>query len=157
MAIMDYVEQTWEEPKLFPCDPWERAQVIEICELINSGIQPLQNLGVSKRLKFHFHAKDTDVSQWNHFWISKGLEAVEKRVDSVAGRFSFGEKITAADAFIVPQAFSSMRFGVPIDDYPTLNRIYKNCMEISEFSKGGSRSATRYSRGMKGKWFKGKM
>ena len=135
MAIIDYVDQRWPHPRLFPLDPWERSQVIEICELMNSGIQPLQNLGVSKKLKCQFNAQGKDVNQWNHFWISKGLEAIEKKLQSTAGRFSLGGQLSAVDAFIVPQVFSSTRFGVNVDHYPTVSRVNKNCMELAEFQK----------------------
>ena len=135
MAIIDYVDQKWGGPPLFPRDPWERAQIIEICELVNSGIQPLQNIGVSKKLRTQFNTGNDDITQWNHFWISKGLAAIERRLEQTAGRFSFGGQVTAADAFIIPQVFSSMRFGVSVDNYPTISKINKNCMELAEFQK----------------------
>ena len=135
MAIVDYIDQKWPHPPLFPADKWKRAKVIELCEGINSGIQPLQNLGVAKRLKLQFQASDQAIKEWNQFWISKGLEAIEYQVKGTTGQFALGDEITAADLFIVPQVFSSSRFGVEINQYPYLSKINKNCMELEAFQK----------------------
>ena len=136
MAIIDYIDQQWPHPhRLFPEKPWERAQVIEICELVNSGIQPLQNVGVSNRLKSHLHATDKEVGKWNHFWISKGLEAIEKKIELTVGSFSFGEEITAVDLFIIPQVLSARRFGVHTDEYPNITRVDKACSQLKAFQK----------------------
>lgn len=135
MAIINYIDQQWSAPPFFPKDPWRHAQIIEVCELINSGIQPLQNLGVTQRLKSQLQASDQDVKKWNHFWISKGLEAIENRIEPTADHFSFGKTVTAADLFIIPQVFSSTRFGVDMNKYPCLSRVNKNCMELEAFQQ----------------------
>ena len=48
-------------------------QVREICEVINAGTQPIQNLSVMKK---HSEIQEERVA-WSHFWINKGLIAVE--------------------------------------------------------------------------------
>ena len=135
MAILHYIDQVWPEPLLFPKDPWECSQVIELCEMINSGIQPLQNLGVSNKLKSQFASTDENVAQWNYFWISKGLKAIEKKLENTMGRFCFGEQITAADTFLVAQVFSSTRFGVQVESYPLICQVNQNCLELEAFQK----------------------
>ena len=49
VAILEYIEETRPEHPLLPKDPVQRAKVRQIVELINSGIQPLQNPSVAKR------------------------------------------------------------------------------------------------------------
>ncbi|MCB0410543.1 MAG: glutathione S-transferase N-terminal domain-containing protein, partial [Flavobacteriales bacterium] len=44
MAIFNYLDAVVPENLLFPSEKCKRAKVIEFCEIINSGIQPLQNL-----------------------------------------------------------------------------------------------------------------
>ncbi|XP_031428825.1 maleylacetoacetate isomerase-like [Clupea harengus] len=42
LAIIQYIEETRPGPRLLPSDPKQRAQVRMICDIIASGIQPLQ-------------------------------------------------------------------------------------------------------------------
>src|SRR6185312_13094333 len=44
MAIIQYLDEVFPSAKLFPSLPEDRARVMQICEIVNSGIQPLQNL-----------------------------------------------------------------------------------------------------------------
>merc|ERR1712021_101829 len=44
LAIIEYLNETHPEAKLLPVLPAERAKVRMISEMINSGIQPIQNL-----------------------------------------------------------------------------------------------------------------
>ena len=46
LAILEYLEETRKERPLLPSDPFKRAIVRQLVEIINSGIQPLQNLPV---------------------------------------------------------------------------------------------------------------
>ncbi len=135
MAIIDHLEQKWPQPPLFPMDPWNRAQAIEICEIVNSGIQPLQNLGVAKQLKAQFQAEEKDVAQWHQFWISRGLRALEEKLATTAGSFCLGGQVTVADAFVIPQVFAAQRFGVSVVERSHLLRVYENCMELEAFQK----------------------
>jgi len=49
-AILEYLEETRPEPPLLPKNPRARAQVRRVVEVINSGIQPLQNKRVLVKL-----------------------------------------------------------------------------------------------------------
>ena len=50
VAILEYLEETRKERPLLPSDPIKRAQVRQLVEIVNSGIQPLQNLPVLARV-----------------------------------------------------------------------------------------------------------
>lgn len=73
MAIMHYLEETRPQPRpLLPQDFHKRAKVRELCELIASGIQPLQNLIVL------IHVGEEKKKEWAQHWITRGFRAVEK-------------------------------------------------------------------------------
>src|SRR4051812_10237812 len=44
MAILEWLEETYPTPALLPKNPWEKAQVRALCQIVVSGIQPLTNL-----------------------------------------------------------------------------------------------------------------
>jgi maleylacetoacetate isomerase len=122
VAIIEYLEETRPEPALYPKDPWARARVRQVVELVNAGIQPLQNLVTLSR-----HSADAaEQKAWGHFFNERGLTALEQLLATIAdeipgdGRFAVGSALTAADLFVVPQVITARRFGVDLARFPRL-------------------------------------
>jgi maleylacetoacetate isomerase len=133
MAIIQYLDDAFPGAKLFPTAAKDRAQVMQICEAINSGIQPLQNLKVQQTLEGQFGLAKADSDAFVRHWIATGLANLEKLLAQTAGRHCFGDGVTAADCFVIPQCFASRRFGVEVEQFPTLARVNKNGIEIEAF------------------------
>lgn len=129
VAILEYLEEVHPTPPLLPEDPFLRGKVRQLVEIVNSGIQPLQNLAVSQRLR----ELGVDVDAWIREWIERGLDALEREVSRTAGRFCVGDAPSLADVLLVPQMYSSRRFGVEPSVYTNLHRIEKTCMELPAF------------------------
>jgi len=145
MAILTYIDNAHPKPKLFPTDNALNAKVIEICEDINSGIQPLQNLSVNQFLESHVNASKDQVKSWNGHWISRGLKSLDSKLSKQKGPFCFGENITAADLFLIPQMFAAKRFGVEPSQFERLSQIYKNCSEVDAFKKAAPENQIDYT------------
>lgn len=136
MAIVEYIDAVWKMGQpLFPADPKMAARVRQICEIVNSGIQPHQNLTAGAELKKQFGIDDAQKVEWWKFWVKRGFEGLEKVVSETAVNFAFGSRVTAADAFIVPQVFNAERFGIDMGEFPILRRIAKNASEHHDFVK----------------------
>lgn len=135
VAIIDYLDHVFEGRKLFPSNPRERAKQLQVVEILNSGIQPLQNLKVLKYIEVDLGLGKAGSDAWTKNWIDKGLTSLEKILSATAGTYCFGGQITAADCFLIPQCFASRRFGVKIEDYPTIARIEQNCLKLPEFQR----------------------
>lgn len=135
MAIITYLDKIKPEPILLPPDPLFLAQVIEVCEIINSGIQPLQNLAVLKKLKEDFSVGTEESNLWSQFWIEKGFIAIEQKIKNTVGKYCFGNQITAADAFLIPQVYNAKRFQIDLNKYPTINKVNQHCLELEAFQK----------------------
>jgi len=117
LNILHYLEETRPQRPLMPQDVLKRAKVREICEVIASGIQPLQNLFVLIQVG---EAKKTE---WAQLFINRGFRAVEKLLTSSAGKYSVGDEISLADCCLIPQVFNARRFGVDLRPYPIILRI----------------------------------
>ncbi len=135
MAILDYLERIQPTPPLFPQDPYERAVVVQACEIMNSGIQPILNLRVLGELEKRYSADANSKTEWIQHWMKYGLTALETFLQRHAGTYCFGNEVTAADCFLVPQLVSGERFKVPLANYPTLNRVRANCEKLEAFIK----------------------
>ncbi|KAM9646576.1 maleylacetoacetate isomerase isoform 4-T6 [Trichechus inunguis] len=97
LAIIEYLEETRPAPRLLPQDPKKRASVRMISDLIASGIQPLQNLSVLKQV-----GKENQLA-WAQNVISSGFNALEKILQSTAGKYCVGDEVSMADLCLVPQ------------------------------------------------------
>lgn len=120
VAIIEFLEETIPTPALLPQDPWQRAKVRELVQIIGADTQPVQNLRVMK----HHSPDQTERAHWAKYWIEIGLTAYETACKSVAGTFSFGDTVTMADIFLVPQVYNAGRFGVDLANFPTLKRVH---------------------------------
>ncbi|MCS6797312.1 MAG: maleylacetoacetate isomerase [Myxococcota bacterium] len=130
LAICDYLERRVPEPPLWPADPYLRARATALAEIVNSGIQPLQNLSVLRRLESH----GVDSRSWAAYWIQRGLEALEAEMQETAGRFAVGDAPGIADLCLVPQLYNARRFGVALDAFPTLRRVEEACERLDAFA-----------------------
>jgi glutathione S-transferase len=87
-------------------------------ELVASGIQPLQNLSVLQ------HLSEDEVVRlaWATHFNQRGLSALEALLAGLAGeapgRHIWGDDLTAADLFLVPQVAAARRFGIELSPYP---------------------------------------
>lgn len=135
IAIFDYLDKLFPENPLFPEEPYDRARVLQLCENINSGIQPLQNLKVLKFLEDEYRVNAEQKKQWAQHWIKQGFENLETFLQMTAGSYCYGGSITAADMFLVPQIITAKRFEVGIEDYPTIHRIGNLCLQHPAFDK----------------------
>lgn len=132
LAILMYLEDIYNQPALLPKDVFLRASILSFCEMINSGIQPLQNLSVLKHLKTKHNVLAKD---WAKHWIQQGLEHCEQFLKSRAGSFCFGDTISMADCFLIPQLYNAKRFDIDICQFSSLNRVFMSSSHNPAFCK----------------------
>jgi maleylpyruvate isomerase len=120
VAIVEYLEDRFSSVPLLPVNPVDRAQVRMMVELVNSGIQPFQNPACTQYVKDTCQADEKAFAR--HF-ISAGLEALEKMAAAFSGKCLFGDSLTLADCYLLPQLYAARRFGVDLQPYARLTRI----------------------------------
>lgn len=148
MAIIEYLEdlasaRAGGSQRLFPSDPAVKARAREIAELVNSGIQPLQNLGVLRQVKSAVVVgTDTEVDGKAFATASmhKGLAKLESLVVAAqaigSGPYAAGTAApTIADVCIVPQCYNAGRFGCDLEkEYPALAKVNALCSQHPAFA-----------------------
>lgn len=123
MAIIEYLDETNPDPPLLPRDAYGRAQARMLAEHVNSGIQPLHNAAVIKRVKELQNGREHADHQWAAEWVKRGLEGLEAAVRPLAGKYCLGDSISLPDVYLAPQMYGARRFKVDLAPFPTLVRI----------------------------------
>jgi maleylpyruvate isomerase len=130
LAILDFLERVAPTPPLWPADPYLRGRAQQLAEIVNSGMQPLQNMSVLKRVK---ETLAGDEQAWARHFIQRGLAALEAIGRETAGRFLVGDSVSVADICLVPQLYSGRRYGVDTLAYPLLSSVEAICAALPAF------------------------
>lgn len=131
LPILEYIDERWPDPPILPKDLLLRARTRGLAEIVNSGIQPLQNLTTTKQVK----AFGGDEAVWPKTFIADGLSAFERAARETAGKFCVGDLPTIADCCLVPQLASARRFGVDLSNHDLLLAIEERCLALPAFAK----------------------
>ncbi len=137
MAIMEYLDETHPDPPLLPRSPVLRARARQLAEIVNSGIQPLQNLMVTNHVEALAGGGEAGIrakNAWLLHFLEHGLKALEAIAQPLSGKFLVGDTVSLADICLVPQIYSARRFSVPLDPYPTLTRVDALCATLPAFA-----------------------
>jgi len=133
-AILEWLEERYPEPPLLPHDPFDRAMIRAMAALVACDIHPLQNLRVLKVLKKDLDADEAELKAWPQRWNVDGLTALEKLVARHGKGFTFGDKPTLADCYLVPQVYSARRFEVDLTPFPHITAVDARCAELPAFA-----------------------
>lgn len=132
MAILDFLEEISPNPPILPANPLTRARAKQIAEIVNSGIQPLQNLAILRQVKDveligsgEICGEHTDGRGFAKCNMEKGLASLEVLVASlgggVNGLYAAGTvSPTIADLSLIPQIYNAVRFNIDLSKYPHL-------------------------------------
>ena len=137
LAIIEYLDETHPEPPLLPAEAPGRARVRALADLIACDIHPLNNLVVLNYIKRELGADAAAEKRWYQHWVAEGFTAFEALLagSRATGRFCHGDTPGLADICLVPQVFNAQRFDCPLGGYPTLMRVFAECMKLDAFDR----------------------
>jgi maleylpyruvate isomerase len=130
MAILEFLDERFPAPPLLPADSLLRARARQLAEMVNAGIQPLQNLSTTEYVK---HELEGDAAAWCRHFVPRGLAALEAMAGETAGAFLIGGAVTLPDLYLVPQLYAARRFSIDLGIYPTLLRVEQSCAGLPAF------------------------
>ena len=130
MAILEFIEEEYPDPPLLPKKSLERAKVRQIAEIINSGIQPLQNSSTLKKIK----SFDQDEQAWARFWIQDGLDNLERQLQGLRStEFLVTDHPSIAECCLIPQLYGARRFGCNVSAWSRLLEVEERCLSFDAF------------------------
>jgi maleylacetoacetate isomerase len=120
LAIIDWLDARFPEPRLIPADPDARAAAMARALVIAADTHPLNNLRIMRKLK-ELGVDEDGRNNWTRHWISEGFTALEAMAGD--GPFLGGDAPGVADLYLVPQMYNARRFDTPLDAFPKLVAI----------------------------------
>ena len=136
LAIIEYLDETYPDPPLMPRSPVNRARVRAMALAIACDMHPLNNLRVLNYLRSPLGQDEETVNAWYRHWIAVGFGGLEQEARRATGdgRHMFGQSVTVADIYLVPQMFNARRFNVDLAPYPTLVRCDAEACALEPFA-----------------------
>jgi len=136
MAIIDYLDNKFPEPRLIPQDPQPRARVLEIANLVSCDMHPLNNLRVLRYLVKELEVSDEKKNEWYHHWIDEGFTSLEALLERTgSGQYCVGGQVSLADCCLVPQVANALRMGCDVQKFPRIMAVYEHCNTLPAFQK----------------------
>jgi len=137
LAIMEYLEEKYPRPPLLPPDATGRARVRALALLVACEIHPLNNKRTLDYLRSGLRREEAQVMDWYRHWIADGLAKLEAMLAGTPGtaEFSHGDSPTMADCCMVPQVFNAQRYQCDTAPYPTVMRVFGECMRLDAFDR----------------------
>jgi maleylacetoacetate isomerase/maleylpyruvate isomerase len=132
-AILEYLDEVHPEPPLLPVGAVQRARVRAVAAVVGCDVHPLNNLGPLRYLKNTLQRAQPDIDAWYRHWIEEGFAAIEQLVSP--GPFAFGDRVSLADVYLVPQVYNARRFDVCLDRYPKIAGIDAACAAVDAFAE----------------------
>jgi maleylacetoacetate isomerase/maleylpyruvate isomerase len=135
LAIIEYLEEIQSNPPLLPKTAIDRAWVRSVAMDIAMEIHPLNNLRVLRYLMKTMGVSAEEKDAWTQHWMTVGLESLEKQLnqDARVGRFACGDQPGLIDICLVPQMFNALSAKLDMTSYPTLMKIFHQCMALPAF------------------------
>ncbi|MCW5588773.1 MAG: maleylacetoacetate isomerase [Legionellales bacterium] len=134
LAIIEYLEECYPKPSLYPNTPAARALVRNYSQLIACDIHPLNNLRVLNYLSEELTLSPAQKNTWYHHWIELGFSSLETLLNKhPAGYCCYGDEPTVADICLIPQVYNAERFKVDMTPYPRIQAIYQHCLSLEPF------------------------
>ena len=135
LAILEWLDEVHPEPPLLPSSAWERARVRSLAHAVALDIHPLNNLRVLQYLQKELGAGEPAVAAWFRHWVEEAFRALEVRLagEPETGRYCHGDRPGIADLCLAAQVVNNRRFDVPMDPYPTIQRIFDALMAVPAF------------------------
>jgi len=73
------------------------------------------------------------VKAWTAHWITRGFESLEQIAQAYDTPFLMTETPTLFECCLIPQVYNARRFGVDMDQFPTLKSIDEKCRNLPAF------------------------
>ena len=135
LAIMDFLDATYDEPEFMPRDAILRSKILSAALTIASDIAPIQNVSVLKYIKSEYDQDQKAAAAWVRHWIENGFKALETIAKARTTKFLYTDAPAFFEICLVPQVYNARRYDVDMSAFPALSEIDAACRALAAFKK----------------------
>lgn len=141
-AILEALDDLFPDsgPRLLPESSVERLRAREIVQFINSVMQPFQLPGAARRRMVAVFGLDAQplgaeaaCRTFTKGHLETTLTELDRLVARSGGKFAVGDSPTIADCLVYPQLNAAVQFGIDLNGYSALSRVYEHCAALAAF------------------------
>jgi maleylpyruvate isomerase len=135
LAIIEYMDNVWPEPRLMPDNPRERAYARSLALMTIADAHPLVVPRVRNHLAKTFGADAHAIEDWGKHWTNEGLATYERLLARRApAPFALGAEPGLADVCIAGQVVGAHFLKLELTDFPIVARLAERCFALSAFA-----------------------
>jgi maleylacetoacetate isomerase len=135
LAIIEYMDDVWPEPRLMPDDPRERAYARSLALMTIADAHPLVVPRVRNHLAKTFGADAHAIEEWGKHWTSEGLATYERLlVRRPPAPFALGAEPGLADICVAGQIVGAHFLKLDLTGYPIVARLAERCFALPAFA-----------------------
>lgn len=134
MALLEWLDEAYPEPRLLPQDIEARYTVRELAYGIATEIHAVNNLPVLKYLKDPLGHTQDEIDIWCRTWLKRTLDPVEARLAQLGtGDYLHGDAPGLFEVVLIPQLANARRFAYDLSASPHMTRIEAACLALPAF------------------------
>jgi len=137
LAIVEYLDEQYPEPRLLPADARDRAYVRALAQIVAMDAHPFIVPRVRKYLEHELGLDEPARTKWLSHWLDAGTRTLEHLLarDARTGLFCHRDALTLVDICLAAHVTSAiMLCGFDIGPYPAVRRVFDRCMELDAFT-----------------------
>lgn len=136
LAIIEYLEERYPQPALYPQNPYARAAARSFALTTIADSHPFTVPRVRKHLGARFGVDDAEMKSWIRHWQEQALQAMEERLATrqQGAIFCFGDQPGIADIGLASHVASAMMNETPVDEYANVAAVYEHCLGLDAFA-----------------------
>ncbi|MEY2341551.1 maleylacetoacetate isomerase [Acidithiobacillus sp. IBUN Pt1247-S3] len=141
LAILEYLEDSYPQPPLLPTEPYARAWVRALANLLTADTHPLITPRVMSYLQQQTAWTAEQARAWQTHWFHDGLLAIDRKLmaDGLSGDFCYGGEITIADICLASIAATMDALSIALPETRLVAPILSRCQALEAFQRAAPR------------------
>lgn len=137
LAIIEYLEERYPDPPLYPRDRYARAAARAFALISIADAHPLQVPRVRRRLASQLGAGDGDIQAWSTHWYELALDCMEERLGARERQtlFCFGDAPGIADIALAAHLAGARALGMTLARFPHVAAVHERCAALDAFAR----------------------